>query len=147
MCGILTISTTRHYSTKYNASTNINEPDSVWNEAYSFFNFSEVTNQLPSSTLNNPCSNETFNLIRYSATERKNSIYYPFWNCRVIGSMILSSPRALSLFRLDIKDMWSLTCFCDQISIVLLSISCLYCNYLSKIILNENIQAFVFYKV
>ena len=113
------------------------------------FSFSQVTNQLTSSTLNNPCSTETFNSIHYSATDIKNFIYYPFWNCKVMGSMILSTPPPLippPLFCVGIINVWFLTCFYDQISIVLLCISCLCCNFLSKIILNENIQASVFYK-
>ena len=140
LCGIIIISTTRHHSLRYNTSPNINNPNSVWNEAYSLFNFSQVTNQLTSPTLNNPCSTETFNSIRYSATEIKNSIHYPFWDCKVMGLMILSIPPIPpTLFRVGIINMWSLTCLYDQISIVLLSISCLCCDYLSKMILNENI--------
>ena len=79
---------------------------------------------------------ETFNSICYSATEMKNSIYYPFW-MQGDGQHDTFSPP---LLRVNIMD------FYDQISIVLLSISCLCCNYLSKVILNENIQASVFYQ-
>ena len=87
LCGILIISTTKHHSPRYNTSPNINNPNSAWNEAYSLCNFSQVTNKLPSSTLNKPCSTEAFNSIRYSTTEIKNSLYYPFWNCKVMGVM------------------------------------------------------------
>ena len=63
------------------------------------------------------------------------------WN-KVLLSTLSPTP-----IRVNIINVWSLTCFYDQISIVVLSIHCLSCNYLRKIILNENIQVSLLYKV
>ena len=56
------ISSSKYHPGRYDMIPNINHPNSVWNDIHAFFfNFSQVTNQLPSSTLTNPYSIETFN--------------------------------------------------------------------------------------
>ena len=113
-------------------------------------NFLQVTNQLPSSTLNNPYSTETFN--SYVFQQLKWSILYIILSgmARSWAACYLLHPTTTptpTLFCVDIINVWSLTCFYDKISVVLLATPCLCWNYLSKIMLNENIQLSVFYQV
>ena len=51
--------TTRYYLPRCNTSPDITYPNSIWNEAYSSFDFSQVTSQLTLPNLNSTCTNET----------------------------------------------------------------------------------------